>query len=439
MTTSSAFGPLFTDLYQLTMAAGYFEKNMNAPATFSLFVRPTSKRPYLVAAGLQEALEQITASYFSDSDLAYLNSLALFKPNFLDYLAQLRFKGDIYAISEGSVFFGNEPLLEVTAPIIQAQLLETYLLNVIGSATLIATKAARCVQAANQRPLVDFSLRRTQGQTAGMTVARSSYIAGFSATSNVLAGKRLKIPITGTMAHSFVTAFESELEAFRAYAGLFSDASVFLIDTYDTLKGARNAVTIGLEMQKSGHSLKGVRLDSGDMATLSREVRQILDQAGLCDVKIYASSGFDEYQIEAQLAQKAKIDAFGVGTKMGVSADEPYLDIVYKLVRFKNRNVKKFSPGKTTLAGPKQVFRKKGTDGKFIEDIIAMRAEEIPHARPLLKKVMYKGQIQSTFAPLDVIRNHCRQQLAGLTSDLKKANSSANYPVSISARLAAIQ
>jgi nicotinate phosphoribosyltransferase len=439
MTTSSTFGPLFTDLYQLTMAAGYFEKKMDAPATFSLFVRPTFKRPYFVAAGLQEALEQISAFNFSDGDLAYLNSLALFKPNFLEYLAQLRFEGDIYAVSEGSVFFGNEPLLEVTAPIIQAQLLETYLINVIGSATLIATKAARCVQAANQRPLVDFSLRRTQGQTAGMTVARSSYLSGFSATSNVLAGQRLGIPITGTMAHSFVTAFESELDAFRAYAGLFPDASVFLIDTYDTIRGARNAVIVALEMQQSGHSLIGVRLDSGDMTTLSREVRRILDHAGLYDVKIYASSGFDEYQIEALLAQKAEIDAFGVGTKMGVSADEPYLDIVYKLVRFKNRNVKKFSPDKTTLAGPKQVFRKQGTDGKFMEDIIAMRTEEMSHARPLLEKVMQNGQIQSPFASLDVIRDHCRQQLAGLTSNLKKANSCAIYPVTISAQLAAIQ
>jgi nicotinate phosphoribosyltransferase len=439
MTTSSTFGPLFTDLYQLTMAAGYFEKKMDAPATFSLFVRPSLKRPYFVAAGLQEALEQISVFYFSDSDLDYLNSLALFKPSFLDYLAQLRFEGDIYAISEGSVFFGNEPLLEVTAPIIQAQLLETYLINVMGSATLIATKAARCVQAAKQRPLVDFSLRRTQGQTAGMTVARSSYLAGFSATSNVLAGKRLKIPITGTMAHSFVTAFESELEAFRAYAGLFPDASVFLIDTFDTIKGAHNAAIVGLEMQQSGHSLKGVRLDSGDMTALSREVRQILDQAGLYDVKIYASSGFDEYQIEELLAQKAKIDAFGVGTKMGVSADEPYLDIVYKLVRFKNRNVKKFSPAKTTLAGLKQVFRKQGSDGKFIEDVIATRTEKMSQARPLLEKVMHNGQIQLTFASLDVIRNHCRQQLAGLRSNLKKTNSFAAYPVTISAQLAAIQ
>ena len=439
MTTSSTFGPLFMDLYQLTMAAGYFEKKMDAPATFSLFVRPALKRPYFVAAGLQEALEQITVFYFSDNDLAYLDSLALFKQNFIDYLAQLRFEGDIYAISEGSVFFGNEPLLEVTAPIIQAQLLETYLINVIGSATLIATKAARCVQAAKQRPLVDFSLRRTQGQTAGMTVARSSYLAGFSATSNVLAGKRLKIPITGTMAHSFVTAFESELDAFRAYAGLFPAASVFLIDTYDTIRGARNAVTVGVEMQKLGYALKGVRLDSGDMTTLSREVRQILDRAGLYEVKIYASSGFDEYQIEEILAQKAKIDAFGVGTKMGVSADEPYLDIVYKLVRFGNRNVRKFSSGKTTLAGPKQVFRRQRTDGKFIEDVIATRTEKVAQARPLLEKVMHNGQIQSRFVPLDIIRNHCRRQLAGLTSDLKKANSSAAYPVTISAQLAAIQ
>ena len=355
------------------------------------------------------------------------------------YLSRLKFEGDVFAIPEGTVFFGNEPLLEVTAPIIQAQLLETYLINVIGSATLIATKAARCVQAAKNRPVIDFSLRRTQSISAGLTTARNSYVAGFAATSNVLAGKRFGLPVAGTMAHSFVTAFESELEAFRTYARIFPDASIFLIDTYDTIKGAHNAVTVGLEMNKLGHELKGVRIDSGDMAILSHKVRNILDRAGLYNVKIFASSGFDEYTIEEVLAKEAKIDSFGVGTKMGVSADAPFLDIVYKLVRFNNRDVKKFSPEKITLAGPKQVFRKKSIDDKFIGDVIAGRVENIPHAQPLLEKVMEKGQIGSELGPIDALRNRCRQQLANLTPDLKKANSSTVYPVAISPKLASIQ
>lgn len=439
MISSSAAGPLFTDLYQLTMAAGYFERKMYTPATFSLFVRPHPKRPYFVAAGLEEALKQLTVFHFSDDDLKYLKSLSLFEHNFLDYLSRLKFEGDVFALPEGTVFFGNEPLLEVTAPIIQAQLLETYLINVIGSATLIATKAARCVQAAKNRPVIDFSLRRTQSISAGLTTARNSYVAGFAATSNVLAGKRFGLPVAGTMAHSFVTAFESELEAFRTYARIFPDASIFLIDTYDTIKGAHNAVTIGLEMNKLGHELKGVRIDSGDMAILSHKVRNILDQAGLYNVKIFASSGFDEYTIEEVLAKEAKIDSFGVGTKMGVSADAPFLDIVYKLVRFDNRDVKKFSPEKITLAGPKQVFRKKSIDDKFIGDVIAGRVENIPHAQPLLEKVMEKGQIGSELEPIDALRNRCRQQLANLTPDLKKANSSTVYPVAISPKLASIQ
>ena len=439
MTSSSTVGPLFTDLYQLTMAAGYFERKMYAPATFSLFVRSHPKRPYFVAAGLQEALKQLATFHFSDDDLKYLKSLSLFEHNFLDYLSRLQFEGDIFALPEGTIFFGNEPLLEVTAPIIQAQLLETYLINVIGSATLIATKAARCVQAAKNRPVIDFSLRRTQSISAGMTTARCSYMAGFSATSNVLAGKRFGLPVAGTMAHSFVTAFESEIEAFRAYARIFPDVSIFLIDTYDTIKGALNAVTVGLEMNKLGHGLKGVRLDSGDMVVLSHKVRKILDQAGLYDVKIFVSSGFDEYKIEEILAKKAKIDAFGVGTKMGVSADAPFLDIVYKLVRFDNRDVKKFSPEKVTLAGPKQVFRKKSADDKFKGDVIASRTENIPHAKPLLEKVMEKGQIKSEFEPIDALRNRCRQQLASLMPDLKKANSSTAYPVTVSPKLASIQ
>lgn len=432
-------GPLFTDLYQLTMAAGYFARSMQSPATFSLFVRPHPKRPYFVAAGLQEALAEVDRFHFSEDDLAYLETLALFDQSFLDYLAGLRFEGEIFAMPEGTVFFGNEPLLEVKAPIIQAQLLETYLINALGSATLIATKAARCVQAAAGRPVIDFALRRTQGTAAGMTTARSSYIAGFTATSNVLAGKQYGLPVAGTMAHSYVTAFENELEAFRAYARIFPQNSVFLIDTYDTLEGARNAAIVGLEMRAQGYSLAGVRLDSGDMVDLSRKVRRILDEADLAEVKIFASSGFDEYEIEELLSREAGIDAFGIGTKMGVSADAPYLDIVYKLVRYGSRNVRKLSPGKVTLAGPKQVFRKARSSGRFIEDIITPRQERITTARPLLGKVMENGRIVAPTESLEVLRSRCRKQLESLAPDLKKAHSSAVYTVGISPELVEMQ
>ncbi len=439
MKTIETIGPLFTDLYQLTMAAGYFENGMHAPATFSLFTRPHPKRSYFVAAGLEEALTQLERFKFTADDLSYLESLSLFDRPFLDHLANLSFEGEAVALPEGTVFFGSEPIMEVTAPIIQAQLVETYLINVVGNATLIATKAARCIQAAAGRPVIDFALRRTQGISAGMTTARSSYLAGFAATSNVLAGKRYGLPVSGTMAHSYVTAFDNEPEAFRAYARRFPDNSVFLIDTYDTLQGARNAAAVALEMRQKGHALKGVRLDSGDMADLSRKVRRILDQAGLTEVNIFASSGFDEYQIETLLADGALIDAFGVGTKMGVSADAPYIDMVYKLVHFDARNIRKYSPGKVTLAGKKQLFRRKDKEGNFREDIIGKREEHIQNADPLLLKVMENGRSIVPSESLETIRDRCRRQLKSLPADFKKTEIATDYPVSISTELAAIQ
>ena len=289
-------GPLFTDLYELTMAAGYFDRHLDDTATFSLFVRAHSKRGYFVAAGLQSVVDALTRFRFSDEEIDWLAHTGRFNRDFLAHLATLTFSGDVRAMPEGEIFFADEPLVEVTAPLIEAQIIETYMINTMGLASLLATKASRCVHAAGGRPIVDFALRRTQGSHAGMTVARSSYIAGFSGSSNVLAGKVWGIPLSGTMAHSFVTAFESETEAFEAYANLFPDSAVFLIDTYDTLDGARAAAMVGKRMKQEGRALMGVRLDSGDMAAGSRLVRGILDQAGFPDVKIYASSGFDEYK-----------------------------------------------------------------------------------------------------------------------------------------------
>ena len=389
MTESHRAGPLFTDLYELTMAASYFAHGVSDTATFSLFIRDVyATRNYFVAAGLEQVLDELAAFQFSDPDISYLQSTGRFSEHFLDRLVQLRFTGNVYAMPEGTVFFANEPVMEVTAPIVEAQLIETFVLNTVGFQTMIASKAARCFHTADARPLIDFSLRRTQGQDAGIKVARSTFIAGFAATSNVLAGKIYGIPISGTMAHSYVSAFDDERDAFFAYADTFPDHSIFLIDTYDSVEGARHAAAVAKEMKKKGHALLGVRLDSGDMVSLSQKVRKILDDAGLYDVEIFASSGFDEFKIAKVISEGAAIDAFGVGTKVGVSADAPFVDVVYKMVRFKGRDVRKLSPGKVTLAGEKQVFRKSDQNGRYLEDIIGQRNELIAEGKPLMENVM---------------------------------------------------
>lgn len=433
-------GPLFTDLYELTMAASYFAHEVFDTATFSLFIRDVyATRNYFVAAGLEQVLDELAAFQFSDQDIRYLQSTGRFSERFLSYLAQLRFTGEVYAMPEGTIFFPNEPVMEVTAPIVESQLIETFVLNTIGFQTMIASKAARCFHAAAGRSLIDFSLRRTQGQDAGIKVARSTFIAGFAATSNVLAGKIYGMPISGTMAHSYVSAFDNERDAFFAYADTFPDHSIFLIDTYNSVEGARHAAAVAKEMQKQGHSLLGVRLDSGDMVSLSQKVRKILDDAGLYDVKIFASSGFDEFKIAKVLSEGAIIDAFGVGTKMGVSADAPFVDVVYKMVRFKGRGVRKLSPGKVTLAGEKQVFRKKDSQGRYIEDVIGIRGERISEGEPLLQKVMENGKCMHPHPILEDIRKRFEMNFSGLDEKYKSLHKTAIYPVKLSGRLKRLQ
>ena len=440
MPTQPLAGALFADLYELTMAAGYHRQGIEAIATFSVFVRdPDCRRNYFVAAGLETLLYELENYRFTPDELTYLASLKRFDSGFLARLAELRFTGDVHAMPEGTLFFPEEPVLEVTAPIIEAQLIETFVLNTIGLASLIATKAARCVSAAGGRPLVDFAMRRTQGQDAGDQVARSTYLAGFAATSNLRAGKRFNIPVSGTMAHSFISAFESEIDAFRSFVRTFPDQAILLIDTYDTLQGARHAAQIGLEMRAQGCGLKGVRLDSGEMLTLSREVRGILDDAGLPAVQIYASSGFDEYQIEALLEAQAPIDAFGVGTKVGVSADAPYLDIVYKLVRLGARDVRKLSPGKQTLAGAKQVFRRFDPAGCPLEDIIARRNEVRTDADALLTPVMSGGRRLAAAPELPTIRQRFGEAFHRLPPTYKSIRQHVAFPVRISRALQALQ
>ena len=441
MALLSRSGPMLVDLYELTMAAGYVDHDITEEAAFSLFIRDyPADRNYFIAAGLADVIDELSHFTFTAEDLAYLKRTGQFSDAFLDYLKDFRFTGTVRAMPEGTVFFKNEPVLEVSAPLVQAQLLETLLINTIGFQTLIASKAARCLYAAGGRGLIDFSARRTHGAEASLKVARSSYLAGFAATSNVLAGKCYDIPVSGTMAHSFVTAFDSELEAFRAFVETYPDNSVLLIDTYDTLKGAENAVVIGREMAEKGRQLIGVRLDSGDMVELSRGVRKILDDAGLTDAKIFASSGFDEHKIARVIEAGARIDAFGVGTRLGVSADAPYFDIVYKMVHFKDRDIRKLSPGKANLAGEKQVFRKSDANGMYLEDVIGLKDEAPPeNARPLLQTVMEKGRPVAAIQSLTEVREGVRDHLSRLAAPYKALDGAERYPVAVSNPLSRIQ
>ncbi|MGD8512371.1 MAG: nicotinate phosphoribosyltransferase [Deltaproteobacteria bacterium] len=431
---------LLTDLYELTMAAIYFENKMADPATFSLFIRKyPPNRTYFVSAGLEDVLNYAANFRFSETDLAYLDGTDTFSEDFLHYLKNMRFTGSIRALAEGEIFFKDEPILEVTAPIIEAQILETLVINTINLQAMIATKAARCVHAASGRRLIDFSLRRTHGIDAGLKVARSSYIAGFAATSNVLAGKLYGIPISGTMAHSYISSFGDEIGAFRAFARSFPKRTVLLIDTYDTSAGARKAAVIGQEMAREGGQLLGVRLDSGDMTTLSQEVRRILDDAGLKETEIFASSNFDEYKIARLIREGARIDAFGVGTKMGVSADAPYFDIVYKLVQYGDRPIMKRSTGKVNLAGKKQVFRRTDSQGRFMEDVIGTHDENIEGTTPLLAPVLEGGEQVRAHPTLEEIQQHFTRRFQALGQVYKALDEPPFYPVKLSPRLSAIQ
>jgi nicotinate phosphoribosyltransferase len=432
---------LLTDLYELTMAASYFDHEMFEPATFSLFIRnyPPSRR-YFVSAGLADVLSYLQDLKFTPEDLEYLEETELFKPEFLSYLEKFRFRGDLYAVPEGRLFFVNEPVLEVTASLIEAQIVETFIINIVNFQSMIATKASRCIHAAWPRKLVDFSLRRTHGADAGLKVARASFIGGFIGTSNVLAGKIYGIPIFGTMAHSFITSFEDELDAFRAFAYTFPEDTVLLVDTYDTLSGTRIAAEVGKEMALDGMELKGVRLDSGDIARLSKDVRGILRKEGLTETTIFASGGFDEYKIKRVLDQGGDIDSFGVGTKMGVSADAPYFDMAYKMVQYAGRPVLKLSPGKMTLASDKQVFRFTTAKGKLEKDVIGLRDDILEEGEPLLKKVMGNGEIIGDLPSLSQIQTSFLDEFSLLDKKHKAIDKEGKeYPVILSPRLKRLQ
>ena len=423
---------LFTDLYQLTMAAAYLGEGMRETATFSLFARRLPEaRAFIVAAGLEDALEYARSFRFTPDALAYIRSLGRFDEAFLGHLADLRFTGEVRAVAEGTVVFPDEPLLEVTAPVIEAQLLETALLNILHLQCVLASKAARVTIAARGRAVAEFGLRRSHGTDAGLKAARCAWIAGFESTSDVLAGKTYGIPLSGTMAHSFVTAFSDELEAFRAYARAFPDTAVLLIDSYDTIEGAKKAVTVARELSGAGKTLAGVRLDSGDLLELSREVRRILDEAGCPGVRILVSGGLDEHDVERLLAAGAPIDAFGVGTRLNVSADAPSLDLVYKLVRYGSRDVLKLSEGKETWVGAKAIYRTRAPAGKASGDVLALADEPPPPGAgaSLLEPVMRGGELVRPHPPLANVRRHCLEQLAGLPEGLRLLRGHPEYPV----------
>lgn len=425
---------LFTDLYELTMGQAYFSQGMDQQATFSLNVRSyPPNRGYLVSAGLDDVLDYLSRLHFNDEAIRYLRSTGVFTEDFLDYLRNLRFTGSVRAIPEGRLFFADEPLLEITAPIIEAQLAETYIINQMNLQTTLATKAARCVWAAQGRGIADFASRRTHGSDAAMKMARASYIAGFASTSNVLAASHYNIPPAGTMAHSFVSSFPSELDAFRAYANSFPDRTTLLLDTYDTVAGAWNAVAIAKELEASGQRLAGVRLDSGDYAKLSLQVRHVLDDHGLDYVRILVSGGLDEYELESLVASGAPVDLFGVGTKAGVSADAPWSDMVYKIVCFDNRPVMKLSEGKMSLPGTKQIFRRHDANGILTGDIIGLEDDAGPvDSHPLLERVMTQGARTANPQSLTELRETFREEFARLDSRFKDLRKPPSFPVSVS-------
>lgn len=428
---------LSTDLYQLTMGASYWALGMNAPATFSLFTRRLPpNRSFLVVAGIEEALHRLETMRFDQAALAYLRSIGQIRREFVDRLEDFRFTGDIWAVPEGRVVFADEPIVEVQAPIIEAQLAETVILNAIHFPTLVATKAARCVAAAPGAVLIDFGLRRTPSIDAGLAVARAAYLAGFASTSNVLAGYRYGIPVAGTVAHSFIETFPSETEAFRAFGETFPGPVTLLIDTYDTERGAHHAVQVAQELRARGKRVQAVRIDSGDLAELSKRVRAILDAAGLHDVRIIASGGLDEYELAALARAGAPINAYGVGTKLGTSADAPALDMAYKLVQYGDIPCLKLSEGKETLVGPKQVWRHRGPDGRYDRDRITARDEPAPGGdwEPLLVPVMAHGQTVLRTS-LDESRARHRAEMAALPPELKDLAAPAAYPVEHSALL----
>jgi nicotinate phosphoribosyltransferase len=431
---------LITDLYELTMANSYWREGMAGEATFSLFIRKyPPQRAYFVAAGIEHLLQILTDFRFSVASLAYLQGTKQFPAEFLDYLSKLRFTGTVRALPEGRIFFANEPVVEITGPIIEAQLVETVVMNTVHLETLLATKAARCMHAAQGRGLVEFGLRRTHGVDAGLKAARASYLTGFRGTSNVLAGMVYGIPIYGTMAHSYVSSFHHEIDAFRAYARSFPENTVLLVDTYDTVRGAEKAVTVARQLAAQGHKLRAVRLDSGDLVELSQAVRALFRREGVAEVGIMISGNLDEYRLEELLARGTEFDLAGIGTHLSVSADAPYLDMAYKLVEYEGRPILKLSPGKQTWVGKKQIQRYYDSSHRMREDVLGLESEQDSEATPLLELRIHDGQLVRPLETLPAIRQRFRREWETVPQEYRALRPKHQYPVKISSPLQNLQ
>ena len=426
---------LLTDLYQLTMLQTYHAERMNETAVFELFARRLPpQRGFLLAAGLEQALDYLENLRFTAEERDWLASTGRFSVDFVASLADFRFAGAVQALPEGTVFFADEPILRVTAPLPQAQLVESRLINLLHYQTLIASKAARCVLTAPGKLLVDFGLRRAHGGEAALLAARASYLTGFAGTATVLAGMRFGIPIFGTMAHSLIQAHDREEDAFERFAAAQPGNVTLLIDTYDTEAAARKVVNLAPRLRERGVAIRGVRIDSGDLAEHARRVRRILDDGGLRQVTILGSGDLDEHRIGELLASGAPFDGFGVGTRLDASTDAPTLDMVYKLQEYAGQPRRKRSEGKATWPGRKQVYRRMAANGTFAGDGLGLEQYPQP-GEPMLIPVMEQGRRLQAPEPLDAIRDRVRAQLAALPAALRANETAPPYPVDIAPEL----
>jgi nicotinate phosphoribosyltransferase len=429
---------LLSDLYQFTMLQAYFESGMNDTAVFELFVRRLpSERNFLLAAGLEQALDYLASLHLSAAEIDTLRATGLFGREFLDSLTELRFTGSVEAMPEGTLLFADEPLLRVTAALPEAQLVESRLINILHFQTLIASKAARCMLAADGRQLIDFGMRRAHGAEAAMLAARASYLAGFDGTATVLAKQEFDIPVFGTMAHSFIQAHDTETAAFENFTRCHRGPVVLLIDTYDTETGARRVAELGRRLATEGIKIHAVRLDSGDLAALSRSVRRILDDGGQRHVGIFASGGIDELQIQALLGAGAPIGGFGIGTSLDVSTDAPALDCAYKIQEYAGIARRKRSTGKATWPGRKQVFRHYDLRGLLLRDVLTITEDPQP-GKPLLEPVMHDGQRIAPSPTLAAVREHARRELTCLPPALRSLTEHAVYSVNVAPALRAL-
>lgn len=426
---------LLTDFYQLTMLQGYLDRGMEDTAVFECFVRTMPpQRGFFMAAGLAQLLEFLENARFTPGELEWVENSGRFSRSFVEYLERFRFAGELHAVPEGTVFFVNEPVVRVTAPLPQAQFIETRLINLLHYQTLIASKAARCVLAAAGKPVIDFGLRRSHGADAGLLAARAGYLAGFAGSATVMAEPFFEVPVFGTMGHSFVQAHQAERHAFEHFAGAQPDNVILLLDTYDTRKGAQTVVGLAPRLREQGIAIKGVRLDSGNLVAQARQVRRILDDGGLGTVQITASGNLDEDAIQRLVEAQAPVDLFAVGTRLATSADVPYLDCVYKLQEYSGRPSRKKSEGKETWPGAKQVYRHYDQRGRIDHDVVTTAADT-QEGKPLLRQVMESGKRRDASPSLNQIRERATAELDTLPEDLRRCRQGSTIPVQVSSAL----